>query len=92
MALIDKAFEDEEDRKEAFGLAEVERRWKVTNDAETETAMALCSYQCKTIEEARIRVEYILQTPLIRDDGEGEYLEALLRSFIPANAGDHGEA
>jgi hypothetical protein len=92
MALIDKAFEEEEARKEAFGLAEVQRRWEATNDAETEAATALCSYQCKTIEEARIRAEYILQTPLIRDEGEGEYLTALLRSFIPAGAGDRVEA
>jgi hypothetical protein len=92
MALIDKAFEDEEARKEAFGLAEVQRRWEATNDAEHEAATALCSYQCKTIEEARIRAEYILQTPLILDEGEGEYLQALLRSFIPAGAGDRVEA
>ena len=92
MALIDKAFEEDEARKEAFGLAEVQRRWEMTNDAETEAATALCSYHCKTVEEARIRAEYILQTPLIRDAGEGEYLTALLQSFIPAGAGDRVEA
>ncbi len=42
--------------------------------------------------EARIRAEYIMQTPLVRDDGAGEYLKALLRSFIPAGAGDRVEA
>ncbi len=88
MALIDKAFEEEEARKEAFGLAEVQRRWEATNEAECAAALALCSYRCKTMEEARIRAEYIAQTPIIREDGEGEYIEALLRSFIPDGAGD----
>ncbi len=83
MALIDKAFKEEEARKEASGLAQVQRDCDRANDAEDAAAMALCSYLCKTNEEARIRAQYILETPIIRDRFmQGEYVRAFLRSCV----------
>jgi hypothetical protein len=83
MALVDKLFAEGEERKERFGLAAVERSWKEASEAEEAAARALCAYHCETLEEARIRAEYILATPLIREDGNGEYFEALVWSFLP---------
>jgi hypothetical protein len=90
MALIDELFAEEAARREKFGLAEAERRWEETSEADSVAALALCSYQCQTLEEARIRAEYIMQASIIHED-EGEYFSALLRSFMPGGDGDRAE-
>jgi len=90
MALIDELFAEEAARREKFGLAEAERRREETGEAERVAALALCSYQCQALEEARIRAEYIMQASIIHED-EGEYFSALLRSFMPGGDGDRAE-
>jgi hypothetical protein len=71
-----------EARKEAFGLSAANRLWQETNDAERELAIALLAYQCRDIEEARIKVEYILSSPLKDEIHDSDLFMPLLRSFV----------
>jgi hypothetical protein len=49
--------------------------------------MALCSYPCRTIEEARIKAAYLQSAPSWRDKiGEENFVRALLRSFSKVQA------
>ena len=81
MAIIDAAFEEENARKEAVGLLATKRRWEELRDAEESAALALCAYQCRTLDEARIKAAAILESPMM-DDLAGGHAEALLRSFV----------
>ena len=54
-ALVDKLFTEEEERRQAFGFATVERRYDDASSAETDAALALCSYRCKTADEEKRR-------------------------------------
>jgi hypothetical protein len=82
LALVDRLFEEEEERKEAFGLGPAERRWRQTCDAEDRAALALCSYPCRSLEEARIKAAVILGSPIV-DGVDEELLTAFLQSFAP---------
>jgi hypothetical protein len=82
IATLDVNFAAVEARKEAFGLSAADRLWQETNDAEKELAIALMAYQCRDIEEARIKVEYILSSPLKDEIHDEDLLMPLLRSFV----------
>lgn len=82
IATLDVNFAAVEARKEAFGLGAANRLWQETNDAEREIAIALLAYKCRDIEEARIKVEYILSSPLKDEIHDEDLLMPLLRSFI----------
>lgn len=92
MALVDRVFAEEAERQERFGLAAAERARDEACDAEEAAALALCSQSCESHDEERLRAEYILSAGAILDDGNGEHFSALLRSFVPAGAGDLVEA
>lgn len=81
MALIDAAFEEEHARKEAIGLLAAKRRWGELCDAEESAALALCAYECQTLDEARIKATVILESPILDELGKGHAV-ALLRSFV----------
>jgi hypothetical protein len=82
LATLDENFAADEARKEAFGLSAANRLWQETNDAERELAIALLAYQCRDIEEARIKVEYILSSPLKDEIHDSDLFMPLLRSFV----------
>lgn len=81
LARLDEIRAEEEARKEAFGLTGAERRCDEAFEAEEAAALALCSYRPRTLEEARVKAEAILASP-IADDFEKE-AKAILRSFLP---------
>ena len=60
LELVDKLFAEEEERRQAFGLAAVEERYDAASSAETDAAVALCSYRCKTADEEKRRALYLL--------------------------------
>lgn len=80
MAILDSMVDEEEARRESFGLAEAEREWDRTEDAEHEAAIAVCAYRCRALEEARIKAEYLATVPSLRDL-MNEHVNALLQSF-----------
>ncbi len=53
----------------------------VTNDADEEAFIAVCAYPCESLDEARIKAEYLASIPL--DMMGNEHLEALVQSFLP---------
>jgi hypothetical protein len=82
LATLDVNFAAREARKEAFGLSAANLLWQETNDAEEELAIALLAYQCRDIDEARIKVEYILSSLLKDEIHDEDLLMPLLRSFV----------
>jgi len=83
LGLLKEALAKEEADKEAFGLAAATRAYDEKDDAEHEAALKLCAYQCRTIEEAAMKAEYIASSA-IRDQMETDHAKALLGSFRPA--------
>ena len=81
MTLVDRVFAEEEARREAFGWAAAKRDSEAASDAEIAAAMAICAYPCGTIEEARIRAEYLATAPIFSDGLQPDQVEALLLSF-----------
>ena len=79
--LVDRVFAEEEARQEAFGLAGAKRDLEATNNAERETAIAVCAYQCQMLEEARVKAAYLAEAPGLSDGLQPEHIEALLQSF-----------
>jgi hypothetical protein len=53
MALLDRAFPEEEAREEAFGLAAMKREHRALNDAEDAAFIAICGYVRQSAEESR---------------------------------------
>lgn len=81
MVLVDRVFAEEEARQEAFGLAAAKRNYHATSDAERDAAIAICAYPCRTLEEARLKAEYLATAPGLNDELQPEHVEALLQSF-----------
>ena len=79
--LLDHMLAEEEARREASGLADAELNWERTEEAEHEAAIAVCSYRCRTLEEAQIKAKYLASAPGLKDMWD-EHVEALLQSFI----------
>lgn len=57
--VIQRAFAEEEARKEAFGLTAVLREYQAANDAEEAALGAVCAYVPRSPEEGRIKGEYL---------------------------------
>jgi hypothetical protein len=78
------------DAKEAEAMAAIDRAFADYNaaaancsdarDAEADGLTALCSYRCRTGEEASIKAEYLLTAGMVRDTWN-EDAKALLESF-----------
>ncbi len=81
MALAVRAWGKEEAQKEKFGLAAAEHAMSATNDADEKAFIAVCAYPCESLDEARIKAEYLASIPL--DMMGKEHLEALVQSFLP---------
>jgi hypothetical protein len=85
LELLDKLFEEVEEHKESFGLTGADRRCHEALEAEEQAALALCSYPCRSLQEARIKAAAIMASPIADDFGK-EYAMALTRSFAEASA------
>jgi len=79
--LMDRMFAEEDARQEAFGLAAANRDYEATSEAEEEAATAVCAYCCHTLEEARLKAEYLAEAPGLRDGLQEEQVKELLQSF-----------
>jgi len=87
LELVDRMFAEEEARREAFGLAEAERRESEADAAEQEAAMAVLSYRCRTLGEVVRRAAYLQTGPLFSTCLlTEEQAEALLDSMVEADA------
>jgi hypothetical protein len=83
--LLDRVFAAEEARKEAFGLASAESELEATNDAEQDALLAVCAFRCCTLEEARLKADYLAKAPGLATDGlQDEHVMTLLQSFSAA--------
>ena len=55
------------------------------SDAQDDALFELCSYHCKSIEEAGTKAAYLLTTAEVAGDAlQPEHLKALLESFVAA--------
>jgi hypothetical protein len=80
IALLDRAIEEEEARREAFGWSAAKREWRVACDADDGALVAVCAYVCRSPEEGRLKAEYLLRH--LNDMAfEREEMEALLQSI-----------
>jgi hypothetical protein len=75
-----QAIDHAEETKAALPAAD--RAKDEANAAEIKAAVALCSYPCKTLDDVRIKAEYVLTAPIFSDGLEPDQIEALLQSFI----------
>lgn len=80
MALLDRTFDEHETR---FGREAARRELNEADDDETDAALTVCSYRCRTSEEAKLKAEYLLTTSLVKDNWDDE-AKALLESFLAA--------
>lgn len=58
-AKVSEAFAKVEQEREDCGLNDLKRQWEAESNAFQETLHAICSYRCETVEEHRIRAEYL---------------------------------
>jgi hypothetical protein len=76
MARVDRAFAD---------YNAVKADYEAADAAEADTLLAICSYRCRTVEEARQKAEYLLTTSLVKGFWPDE-AQAVLESFVEARA------
>jgi hypothetical protein len=85
----DSAFCDAIDRDPAFysnrRSVRAERERLAADAAKAAAFMALCSYLCRTFEEARIKARYLLTKAPVKDRWDDDP-KALLESFVEENA------
>jgi hypothetical protein len=81
LALVDRALEEEEARKEAFGYAAVRREYDALNEAEEVTLTAVCAYVPRTAEEGRTKAAYLKHRHDRTDGLQPYHVEALLQSI-----------
>jgi hypothetical protein len=81
MALVNRAFAEEEARKEAFGVAAVKRQHRALNNAEEGALGAICAYVCPSPEESRLKGEYLTHMHKLTGGLQSWHLEALLASW-----------
>ncbi len=60
-------------------------RLDAASDAEDAMLTEVCAYQCETLDEARIKAEYLLSMP---DDLQDRHFAFLLESFGRGEEGD----
>ena len=84
MVLVERVFAEEEARREAFGLVAANRKYAATDDAENDAAVAICAYPCRTIEEARLKADYLRTAPSLSDGLQSWHVEALIESLTAA--------
>jgi hypothetical protein len=80
IALLDRAIEEEEARREAFGWSAAKREWRAACDADDGALIAVCAYVCRSPEEGRLKAEYLLRH-LDNMAFEQDEMEALLQSI-----------
>lgn len=83
---MEAAFEGREHEDIADAYAGAKRDLEATGEAEWEAAIAVCAYQCQTLEEARLKAAYLATAPGLKDGLQPEHIEALLASFGQAVA------
>lgn len=79
LATVDRLFEEDEARREAFGLGAIVRRHRAAVTFEEEAGRALLNYPVARIEEARRMADYVLTSRHAAKLGETGL--ALLRSI-----------
>lgn len=87
LATVAAAYESYEARPAGRAVAQAVERTARASAEEDAAMLALCSYRCKTIEEAGQRAAYLLGPGAWdKDDPLEEHVIALLRSFAPEGA------
>ncbi|MGX5805340.1 hypothetical protein ACWGS9_29500 [Bradyrhizobium sp. Arg314] len=82
-----KMVKEEYSRRTAFGYQQALDEVAEASKGDIDALTALCAYRCKTLEECRIKAEYLLSvtggrfSELLAHDSE-----ALLQSFLPGEA------
>ena len=77
--LLDRVVAEEEQRREAFGLAEAHREWKRTaSEVDDAAETAICAYPCRTAEEGNRKADYLQTGPGISDEFQDEQVNALI--------------
>jgi hypothetical protein len=77
---VDAAYEQEAERKRKFGLTKVRQAWDDINDQEATALLAVCAFQCSTVEEYRMKGLYLARD-VVADSMEDFHKEALTRSL-----------
>jgi hypothetical protein len=78
---IDRALEEEEMRKEAFGLAATERDYRAASEAEDAAIVAICAHVCRTPEEGQLKAKFLSDYFELMAELTDEQTEALLQSL-----------
>jgi hypothetical protein len=86
MRVLNKVVAEEERQKNAFGLTVVKRDLEAANRAEEKTYVAVCAHQCRTIEEARRKAEYLKEVLDLGTELQTEHMKVLLNSFLEGRA------
>jgi hypothetical protein len=61
------------------------RAYWTTDRAERRALLAVCAYRCRTLEDAKVKAEYLLKAPSLKGTMADREL-ALLQSFIGKEA------
>jgi hypothetical protein len=75
---------EQEAERTGLNVEAADALWQEKNDAERASAIDLLSYSCRTIEEVRIKAEYILSSPLKDEIHDSDLLKPFLRSLTGA--------
>ena len=81
-AFCDACDIEQEAERAGVGVKEAGFLWSEKEAAEMDAATALLAYPCRTIEEVRTKVAYVLASPLVNDMRAPEFLDAFLGSFV----------
>ena len=85
IATLDENFAAFEAQREAFGLAGADRQYQEASTAENASALALLAYPCRTIEEVRAKVAYLLASPLKDELQDAARFETFLKALVDAS-------
>lgn len=86
---LKRLIKEERARRSAVGLEQALEERDAASDAERSSINAVCSYRCASMEEHRIKAEFLMEFCTGKyGDLQAEDIDALLWSFLPAEALD----
>lgn len=84
---LKRLIKEERARRTAVGLEQALEERDAASDAERSSINAVCAYRCTSMEEHRIKAEFLLEFCTGRyGDLQSEDIDALLWSFLPVEA------
>ncbi|TPL49295.1 hypothetical protein FJ937_17410 [Mesorhizobium sp. B2-4-4] len=84
---LKRLIKDERARRSAVGLEQAINERNEASDAERYALNAVCAYRCTTMEEHRVKAEFLLEFATGKfGDLQPEDVDALLWSFLPEEA------